>query len=116
MLKIGSNSWFGASKVSPDKPCQTICKTVRADGFGGIYHWEQPRVLATEECQRLASFPDSYEFLGVFQERWARIGNCVPPLLMKAVASNLRAQLAGALGYVVSSSEIAPRTAAEPTA
>lgn len=90
MLAIGSNSFFGAAKVNPDKPSMTICKTVRIDGFGGIYHWETPRVLATEEAQRLASFPDSYEFLGDFHDRWARIGNCVPPLLMRAVAANLR--------------------------
>lgn len=96
MLKIGSNSFFGAAKVNPDRACMTICKMVRIDGFGGIYHWEEPRVLATEEAQRLASFPDNYEFLGDYHDRWARIGNCVPPLLMRAVAANLRRLIAPA--------------------
>jgi len=40
--------------------------------------------------QRLASFPDSFVFLGKFEERWARIGNSVPPLLMRAVAAQVR--------------------------
>lgn len=101
MLRIGSNSFFGAAKINPDRPSMTICKTVRQDGFGGIFHWKEERVLATEEAQRLASFPDSYEFLGEFEERWARIGNCVPPLLMRAVAAGLRSQLGEALGMAL---------------
>lgn len=96
MIPIGSLSWFGSVKVDPDRPSMTICKTVRIDGFGGIYHWESPRLLATEEAQRLAAFPDCYEFLGEFHDRWARIGNCVPPLLMRAVADNLRKLIAPA--------------------
>lgn len=96
MLRIGNDGWFGICKVHPDKPANTIVRTVREDGFGAPYHWEEPRVLAIEEVMRLASFPDDFRFTGNFEERWARIGNCVPPLLMKAVASNLRDQLATA--------------------
>lgn len=98
MLRIGSNSFFGAVKVNPAKPCMTICKTVRRDGFGGIFDWREPRCLAIPEIRRLASFPDTFQFIGEFEDQWARIGNCVPPLLMKAVASNLRELLAGAPG------------------
>lgn len=98
MLRIGSNSFFGAAKVNPAKPSMTICKTVRRDGFGGIFHWREPRCLAIPEIRRLASFPDTFRFIGDFEEQWARVGNCVPPLLMKAVASNLRELLASAPG------------------
>lgn len=98
MRHIGSLSFFSTIKLNPDKPSMTICKTVRRDGFGGICHWAVPRVLATEEVQRLASFPDDFVFLGDFEDRWARIGNCVPPLLMKAMAGQVRESLGIALG------------------
>lgn len=93
MLEIGDDGWFGISKLHPDKPANTIVKTVRIDGFGAVYHYDEPRVLAIEEIMRLSSFPDDYVFLGDFHDRWARIGNCVPPFLMKAVAAHVRAKL-----------------------
>ncbi len=89
MRRINSLSFFSTIKVNPNKPSMTICKTVRRDGFGGICHWAEPRVLAIEEIMRLTSFPDDYQFIGEFEQRWARIGNCVPPLLMKAVADHV---------------------------
>jgi site-specific DNA-cytosine methylase len=41
----------------------------------------------------MSSFPDSLRLEGSFIEKWARIGNSVPPLLMLAIAQNLKAIL-----------------------
>jgi len=40
--------------------------------------------------KRLGSFPDQFELCGLFEERWARVGNSVPPLLMRAIAVHIR--------------------------
>lgn len=79
--------------LDPRKPSRTIPKMQSGRGFATIAHWAEPRALSTEEAQRIASFPDSFVFTGDYRERWARIGNCVPPLLMRAVASSVAATL-----------------------
>ena len=66
-----------------------LCKTVWFNGGSGLVHHEEPRYLTISELKRLASFPDSYIFLGKYQDQWARIGNSVPPLFMKAIASHV---------------------------
>lgn len=52
--------------------------------------WREPRSLNILEAKRIASFPDAFQFDGSFQEQWSRIGNSVPPLLMRAIAQRLR--------------------------
>jgi DNA (cytosine-5)-methyltransferase 1 len=34
--------------------------------------------------------PDDFELVGSYEQQWARIGNSVPPLMMKAVADHVR--------------------------
>ena len=45
------------------------------------------------ECQRLASFPDRFGFLGDDSDKVARIGNSVPPLFLKAIALHIRQEI-----------------------
>lgn len=81
---------FNMAKCDPDRPARTITKTVRFKGwYGGIVHWKEARFLSINEVKRLAGFPDDYRFLGKFEERWARIWNCVPPPLIRAVAKHI---------------------------
>jgi DNA (cytosine-5)-methyltransferase 1 len=94
---VGSLSGFGMSKLDPRKPARTIVKMVGGRGFATMCHWAEPRSLSTEEAQRLAGFPDSFRFSGDFHARWARIGNCVPPPLMRAVAAHVVGLLAQAV-------------------
>jgi len=82
---------FNLSKADPNKPSRTIMKTARFDSWGcGVVHWKEPRALTIPELKRLGGFPDDYKFLGSFEDRWARIGNCVPPPLIKAVAEHVK--------------------------
>lgn len=82
---------FNLVKANPDKPARTIMKTAKAKGwFGGITHWAEPRFMTIGELKRLSGFPDDYKFSGTFEERWARIGNCVPPPLIRAVAEHVK--------------------------
>lgn len=47
------------------------------------------RTLSLLETRRVSSFPDDYILTGDMYERRARIGNAVPPLLMKAIAGHV---------------------------
>jgi len=82
------------SKLDPERPCPTIIKIWAPSGrFASMVHWAEPRCLTAAEAQRLASFPDGFRFVGKYKDRMARIGNCVPPLMMRAVAAQVRGLL-----------------------
>jgi DNA (cytosine-5)-methyltransferase 1 len=53
-------------------------------------HWKERRTLTIEELKRGASFPDGFKLSGRFDSQWQRIGNCVPPNLMKAIALHVK--------------------------
>ena len=80
--------YFNNVKVNPLRPSPTIPKGF--PGGGGHTHWNEPRSLTIEEVARLTSFPDEFRFVGNFEDQWARIGNSVPPMLMRAIAEHAR--------------------------
>ncbi len=45
------------------------------------------------EAARLQSFPDGFRFAGAMNAAFRQIGNAVPPLLGKAVATALKKQI-----------------------
>ena len=51
------------------------------------------RRLTIPEIRRLCSFPDDYVLTGSYVQRWARLGNSVPPLMAKAVGETLAVAL-----------------------
>ncbi len=83
---------FGLVKVDPEKPCPTITKSTGGTTTGLIHPYEIRR-LSIDEIKTLASFPAAFHMEGSYNERWARIGNSVPPLFMKAIAENIRENL-----------------------
>lgn len=72
------------------KPVPTILKV---SGSGGHMHPDEPRLLNTGELQRCASFPDAYDFHGDWGKSVQRIGNTVPPFLMRAIAAHIDATI-----------------------
>lgn len=48
------------------------------------------RRLTIDEVKVLCSFPADFVLTGSFKEQWARCGNCVPPLMMRAIAEAIR--------------------------
>lgn len=85
--------WFNQDKASPHKPFVTLTKTV-FDG-AGTAHWATPGQLSIAMCKRVQSFPDDFILQGTFQEQWARLGNSVPPMMMKAIAGHIRQVVLG---------------------
>lgn len=76
---------FGLCRLGWNDPSPTLIKE-----SGRHAHPEGNRYLSIAAARRIASFPDNYQFSGKYHESWERIGNSVPPLLMKAVAGHIR--------------------------
>lgn len=81
---------FSLLRLSWNKTPGTILKV---PGSGGHMHPDEPRLLHIEELQRLASFPDQFNFTGTWLNAVERIGNSVPPLLMRSIARHIRERM-----------------------
>jgi DNA (cytosine-5)-methyltransferase 1 len=63
--------------------------TLRVTNRTGI----QARKFNIHEVKTLCSFPPDFRLSGSYDQQWARLGNSVPPLMMKAVAEVVRDQI-----------------------
>lgn len=92
LLKYTGRTSSGISLqwASFDKPIGTIIKQEICEA--GIMHPNRQRYLSMNELKACASFPPEFEF---FNRKNAvqRIGNCVPPNLMRAVAEHIKSIL-----------------------
>lgn len=82
-------------KVRPDRPCNTLPKLQTGKGFASLVHWDESRALSLGEAKRIGAFPDQFHITGEYSKAWARIGNSVPPLFMRAIARHIRSEILG---------------------
>ena len=75
-------------RYNSKKPSLTI-----DTGHRTHFHYKYNRIPSVRESARLQSFPDDFIFYGNKQEQYKQVGNAVPPLLGKAVATKLREYL-----------------------
>lgn len=86
----GCDHYFNSFRLHWDKPSRTIYKQFRP-GQCAVLHPAESRNIGLRELTRLQSFPDSYDWgESSVVDAWARIGNSVPPLMMRAVAEVIR--------------------------
>lgn len=85
-----SEKYLNLVRAAWDKPSPTITKGVgKTRSLASVTHPEECRKYSIAEARRVASFPDDFKFSGTWGESLERIGNSVPPNLMRAIAEHV---------------------------
>ncbi|WP_315761431.1 DNA cytosine methyltransferase [Bradyrhizobium sp. SZCCHNS2005] len=101
------NRWW---KLRENRPVRTLMAHIGKDTYSHIhYDSAQGRVISVREAARLQSFPDGFVFCGTMNPAFRQIGNAVPPLMARALASEILESLCAACNEVDHGH---PRTAA----
>ena len=79
----------GLRRLRGDQPSKAITSGAISEF---VHPWEN-RYLTLRECARIQTFPDDFVFSGTVNQCVVQIGNAVPPLLARAIASALRNDL-----------------------
>ena len=81
------NKW---RKMWRDQPARTLMAHLGKDSYSHIhYDSRQARTISVREAARLHSFPDGFVFCGTMNPAFRQIGNAVPPLFAKAIATHM---------------------------
>ncbi|NWL80422.1 DNA cytosine methyltransferase [Pseudomonas taiwanensis] len=81
------NKW---RKMWSNQPARTLMAHLGKDSYSHIhYDSKQARTISVREAARLQSFPDGFLFSGTMNPAFKQIGNAVPPLLAKALATQI---------------------------
>jgi DNA (cytosine-5)-methyltransferase 1 len=96
--RLGRKHFYAYRRLHPGLWSWTL--NTKADS---VYHYRHPRALSVREFARLQSFPDRFIFTtdprsgelpgridgGAAHSRYRQVGNAVPPLLGRAIATTL---------------------------
>jgi DNA (cytosine-5)-methyltransferase 1 len=99
-LKPGEQSdrYFQMVKAPLDGPCNAV--TASGGGAGGkaghiasiaaVCHPTEKRKFSIAELRRICAFPDDFILTGTYSQQWERLGNAVPPVMMRHIAEAVR--------------------------
>ena len=76
-------------RLDYNKPCGTVVNVRKSMWV----HPTKDRAISVREAARLQTFPDSFIFCGSKDKQYQQVGNAVPPLMAKNIASTLASQL-----------------------
>lgn len=82
---------FSVIRIKGNKPLNTVTKT-KHSGCGLLHH-EELRWLSIDEIKLGCSFPSDFQLIGKYEDKWARLGNAVMPLQMKAIAQTIKKEI-----------------------
>ena len=88
-LKPGA---YGVQPVQPVQPCPTVTCGSPGNDLAVPYGTEK-RKFTIAELKRICAFPDDFILTGSYAQQWERLGNSVPPVMMKAIAEVVRDQI-----------------------
>jgi DNA (cytosine-5)-methyltransferase 1 len=89
------NRWW---KLKADRPARTLMAHIGKDTYSHIhYDSDQARVISVREAARLQSFPDGFTFAGTMNPAFRQIGNAVPPIMSRSLATAMMTSLNEAL-------------------
>jgi DNA (cytosine-5)-methyltransferase 1 len=80
------------------KTCQSIQNVHNAATSGtkrdleraSVCHPYEKRKFTIAELKRICAFPDDFVLTGSYAQQWERLGNSVPPLMMRAISEVVR--------------------------
>jgi len=85
-----SEKYFNLVKPSLDEACPSILASHGNTGMAGVVHPTEKRKFTIAEVKRICSFPDDFDLRGTYGQQWERMGNSVPPVMMAAIAKEVR--------------------------
>ncbi|SEF34378.1 DNA (cytosine-5)-methyltransferase 1 [Amycolatopsis pretoriensis] len=84
---------FNLYRLSWHRPAPAL-PSLFGTSWAGFLHPAEDRFIGSREMTRLQSFPDEYDWGdSAYKLIHARVGNSVPPLMMRAVATAVRSTL-----------------------
>lgn len=100
-LKQGekSDKYLNLIRADQTKPSPTICASHGIISIASVTHPTDRRKFTIAELKRICAFPDDFILTGSYAQQWERLGNSVPPVMMKHIAEVIRDHIlnAGAL-------------------
>lgn len=105
---------FASCVPITNKPCPSItigvsgsnsCHyLVAGQGNGDTETGRQPdgierRKFTIDELKRVCAFPDDFILIGSYSQKWERLGNSVPPVMMQHIATAIYDGIFKKLGY-----------------
>lgn len=87
LITSGFSSCY--SRLNPNEPATTLTVKFQSPASSKCIHPFQNRALTAREGARIQSFNDTYRFNGSKTNIISMLGNAVPPLLGKAIASSV---------------------------
>jgi DNA (cytosine-5)-methyltransferase 1 len=90
----GNPNWSAGDITDQPSPTVTV-GSISRDGGGASNHFHvvnatERRKFTIAELKRICAFPDDFILTGTYAQQWERLGNSVPPLMMKAIAETIR--------------------------
>lgn len=85
-----SDKSFSLVRADPEQPCPTITAAGGSTSIASVVHPAEKRKFSILEVKRLCGFPDDFVLKGTYAQQWERLGNSVPPVMMRAVAEAIR--------------------------
>lgn len=88
-----SERYFMLKRLSPDMPARTITAEGGNASIAAVTHPYEKRKFSIAELRRLCGFPDDFQLVGSYAQRWERLGRAVPPPMMRVIAETIRDRL-----------------------